>query len=98
MTLTGFETVVVRNSNDVCLQLSQPLPAGALDGVSVTLSDQGEACDQACAKKGKRCNADKLALLNTCDRLREKVRVCQGLRCSAGSDTGMSMLEMRATH
>lgn len=59
--------------------LSPPLPANALKGVTVAMGAPGMSCDAACARVGgQRCAQDRLALLNTCDRLREAVA------CEAG--------------
>ncbi|KXZ55750.1 hypothetical protein GPECTOR_2g1300 [Gonium pectorale] len=51
--------------------LSDPLPPGALDDVEVMTGDKNETCDTACAVRNKRCSADHLRWLNSCDRLRE---------------------------
>ncbi|GLC67412.1 hypothetical protein PLESTF_000553300 [Pleodorina starrii] len=53
------------------MQLSDPLPPGALDGVEVAVGAKNEACDTVCAQRMKRCSADHLRWLNSCDRLRE---------------------------
>jgi hypothetical protein len=53
--------------------MSQPLPKGALDGVTVLMSTSGQSCDQACKAQSRRCSSAHLELLNTCDRLREQV-------------------------
>ena len=65
-------------------QLSEPLPTGALEKVQVLMSEQGESCDAACTKAGggRRCSAQHLALLNSCDSLREHVG------CEAGCEPG----------
>ena len=65
-------------------QISDPIPTGVLDQVSVIMSGQGEACDKACTGIGKRCSAQHLAHLNTCDSLREHVG------CEAGCEPGSS--------
>jgi len=58
-----------------CAQLSDPLPAEALEGVVVTVSDVNQDCNQACSKSRRRCSAKHMQVLNSCDRLREKVGV-----------------------
>ena len=65
-----------------CMQLSDPLPAGALESAKVVLSGQGETCDATCTKLGKRCSARHMLHLNTCDSLREHVG------CEAGCEPG----------
>lgn len=54
-------------------QLSDPLPPGALDGVTVIMSAASESCDEACGKQGGACSAQHLAIINSCDKLRELV-------------------------
>ncbi len=53
-----------------CPQLSEPVPSGALEGVHVLMSDAGQSCDEACNKGagGKRCSAEHLVTVNSCDR------------------------------
>jgi hypothetical protein len=53
------------------LQLSAPLPAGSLEGVTVLLSASGASCATMCQQKGLACSQKHLHYLNSCDRLRE---------------------------
>lgn len=64
------------------LQLSDPLPAGALDGVTVTMSEAGESCDTACKRISLTCSVQHFNVINSCDRLREHVA------CEAGCEAG----------
>ena len=57
-------------------QLHEPVPAGALEGVSVVMGGTSESCDTACTKVGKQCSQKHLAVLDNCDRLREQVGGC----------------------
>lgn len=52
-------------------QLSAPLPAGSLAGVTVVLGAAGAACSTMCEQKGLACSQNHLHFLNSCDRLRE---------------------------
>ena len=61
-------------STTTSAQLSDPLPPDALEGVALIMSQANQDCDQACGKSGKRCSAQHMHLINSCDRLREKVR------------------------
>ena len=71
-------------------QLLDPLPAGALDRVNVIMSGQGEACGEACKAINKRCSAQHLVHLNTCDSLRERVG------CEAGCEPASSGMATEA--
>lgn len=73
--------------------VSDPLPAGALDGVSLVVSKQGESCEAACrGGGGKACSERHLPHANSCDRLREHVgceagcEVCRGEGCGSGGE------------
>lgn len=68
-------------------QLAKPLPSGSLDNVEVVLGSAGDSCATACQKSGgKSCSAPHLALLNTCDALRERVD------CEAGCEAGQGQI------
>ncbi|GBF90624.1 hypothetical protein Rsub_03196 [Raphidocelis subcapitata] len=58
--------------------LSPPLPAGALEGVTIVMGTPGFSCDATCERLGQRCSPPHLRPLDTCDRLREVVA------CEAG--------------
>jgi hypothetical protein len=59
-------------------QLDPPLPPGALDGVTLVMSEPGASCDAACAAASSTCSQPHFPLLDSCDRLREVVN------CEAG--------------
>mmetsp|Transcript_57625 Transcript_57625/g.117299 ORF Transcript_57625/g.117299 Transcript_57625/m.117299 type:complete len:277 (-) Transcript_57625:9-839(-) len=60
--------------------VSDPLPQGALNGVTLTVSKQGESCDTACRAIRRSCSESHLNNANSCDRLREHVG------CEAGCE------------
>mmetsp|Transcript_12588 Transcript_12588/g.30884 ORF Transcript_12588/g.30884 Transcript_12588/m.30884 type:complete len:273 (-) Transcript_12588:212-1030(-) len=71
--------------------LSEPLAPDALKGVEVVMSNSDETCDAACSRRGKRCSSKHLAILNTCDRLREQVGCeagCESFKLAGGSAPG----------
>jgi hypothetical protein len=78
-------------------QLSQPLPKGALDGVTVLMGPAGQSCDQACKAQKLRCSSKHLALLNTCDRLREQVRAAPRARLAPQQDAPRSCAAARCS-
>jgi hypothetical protein len=55
----------------VCVQLSPPLPAGTLDGVTLVLSAAGSSCAAMCEQQGMACSQTHIHHVNSCDRLRE---------------------------
>ncbi|KIZ06721.1 putative UPF0454 protein C12orf49lags:Precursor [Monoraphidium neglectum] len=69
--------------------LSPPLPPGALAGVAVALGAPGSSCDATCERHGRACSPRHLALLDSCDRLRESAA------CEAGC---VEEPRMRAWH
>lgn len=72
--------------------LSEPLPEGALENVKVVVSSAGQSCSEACEAPlgggGKKCSGSHMALLNSCDRLRENVGCEAG--CEAAGGGGIS--------
>ncbi|KAF5830924.1 hypothetical protein DUNSADRAFT_13832 [Dunaliella salina] len=65
--------------------LSDPLPPDALEGVAMVVSEPNQDCEQACSKSRKRCSPKHMKLLNSCDRLREKVGCEAGCEASRES-------------
>ncbi|PNW72377.1 hypothetical protein CHLRE_16g673841v5 [Chlamydomonas reinhardtii] len=64
--------------------LSDPLPAGVMDGVEVVTGQRNANCDDVCAAKQKKCSADHLRWLSSCDRLREQFGCEAGCEVVAG--------------
>ncbi len=72
------------------MQLSDPVAAGALEGVRVIMSEQGESCDHACSSNAKKqkCSTEALQVLNTCDSLREHVGCEAGCEAASSKEGG----------
>lgn len=71
--------------------MAEPLPAGALDGVSLVLGDANDSCETACSKRKQRCSAPHLKWANSCDRLREVAGCeagCEALKGGGGGGGG----------
>lgn len=76
------------------VQLTAPLPEGALDNVLISMSAEGSSCDATCSKVGKKCSLQHLALLNNCDRLREHVGCEAGCEASPNQNAVIAVQSM----